>query len=71
MKKPKPRTVYNFHLMDTYTPMKIAIPEGKDIVAVRARCAVYAYARRNGGEFYTRLEVSKRGKKYLMIHLVG
>ena len=71
MKKPEPRNKYNFHLMDVFTPMKIAIPEGKDIVAVRARCAVYAYARRNGVEFYTCVEVSKRGKKYLMIHLVS
>ena len=69
MKIPQPRTHHNFHEMGVDDLKKVRIPDDDPNAGERARCAAYAYGRRNKRQFCGAVE-TQRGKKYMIIRRV-
>ncbi len=68
--KPQPRAKYGFEEMKVNDVKKVRIPDDDLQAGDRARCAAYAYARRNSWKFCGAVETS-RGKSYMLIRRVA
>ena len=69
MEKPQPRAKYGFGEMQVNDVKKVRIPDDDLGAGDRARCAAYAYGRRNDQQFCGAAEV-QRGKSYMLIRRV-
>ncbi len=67
--KPQPRAKYNFGDMEVNEVKRIHIPYDDLGAGDRARCAAYAYGRRNDLEFCGATAM-QRGKHYMLIRRV-
>ena len=66
---PQPRAKYNFEAMAVNDVKRVTITSDDPEVGVRARCAAYAYGRRNNQEFCGAVVVF-RGKEVMAIRRV-
>jgi len=64
--KPQPRIKYDFHEMKKGDVKKIHIPDANPVAGERARCAAYAYGRRNNMQFCGSVEVQRK-RNYMVI----
>lgn len=69
MNNPQPRKKYDFHKMSVNDRKKFLIPDEDPEAGARARCAAYAYGRRNNQTFCGCVEI-QRGKTYMLIRRV-
>ena len=69
MDKPQPRAKYGFDDMQVNDVKDIRIPDEDPEAGDRARCAAYAYGRRNDQRFCGAVAI-RRGKNYMQIRRV-
>jgi len=65
------RSHYAFDKMAVGATKSIKIPDDDPRAGVRALCAAYAYARRNGWRFAGRAAVTRNGNAVMHIYRVG
>jgi len=66
---PQPRAKYNFAQMEVNDVKHVTITEDDPEIGVRARCAAYAYGRRNNQDFCGAV-VMYRGKEAMAIRRI-
>jgi hypothetical protein len=69
MDKPQPRAKYDFGEMSVNDVKDVRIPDDDPEAGDRARCAAYAYGRRNDQQFCGAV-TTRRGKNYMQIRRV-